>query len=636
MDRSILRSPDSSPLPPQGERRRSVRQKLHSPVYVSFNAAQAGLVIDLSELLDLNEEGFAVQTSERLEVNRAVTLCLDLPETKSYIHGSGQVIWSDDSGRTGIRFSFLPDRSRKVLKEWLFSNLLVASSNHAARTEQLVRHRQQAPADEAIADNVSSPVSPPSFANQSVTATSDRATLLSTLDEVRGQVREMEEHGLKGAAARANRDAVLHFITDRALHLTGAAGAALAFLTDGQMACRASVGEPAPPVGSAVDVSEGLSGECIRSGLLVTCKDSETDARVDPEVCRALNIGSLMAAPILADFRVVGVLEVFSPYPGTFTTEQGTILERLAELVPKSEKKPEPLNAPRIFTETSRDRLLRAQPRPAGDASARATETGLPAFASANILVEQTAIASAPSQASSDIQSHRSASAKLEAPLARPAQPDAEAEIASVLPAEPPLPNSHYFHLALLATALAVVAMVVGYLLAPVIEKRWAVATPVSQISENTSQPSSALAPVSLASVGASKTRPVSPQALRLQAEQGDAEAQWKLGVLYHSGDSFPQDDAQAVQWYLRSAQQGYVPAQAALGSFYWAGRGVPQSYTEAYFWSQLALAQGDDHSKSLLEGLATQMTQSQVADARQRAEAWLRKHNQEAKLRSN
>ena len=163
MDRSTLRSPDSTPLPPQGERRRSVRQKLHSPVYVSFNAAQAGMVIDLSELLDLNEEGFAVQAASRQEVNRAVTLCLDLPETKSYIHGSGQVIWSDDSGRTGIRFSFLPDRSRHVLKEWLFSNLLVASANHAARTEQLALHRQlEPPADEITADHLTAPSPSPS------------------------------------------------------------------------------------------------------------------------------------------------------------------------------------------------------------------------------------------------------------------------------------------------------------------------------------------------------------------------------------------------------------------------------------------------------------------------------------------
>src|SRR5580693_1582048 len=146
MDRSILRLPDPVAGAPIGERRRSVRQKLHTPVYASFNGPQTGMVVDLSELLDLHEEGFAVQTSERLETNRAVTLCLDLPETRSFVHGSGQVMWSDDSGRGGIRFSALPESSRQILKEWLFANLLIGCSNHAIRSEQLAQQeREQSP-----------------------------------------------------------------------------------------------------------------------------------------------------------------------------------------------------------------------------------------------------------------------------------------------------------------------------------------------------------------------------------------------------------------------------------------------------------------------------------------------------------
>src|SRR5271157_3368410 len=139
MDRSFLRLPDPIAGAPSGERRRFVRQKLHTPVYASFKGPQTGMVVDLSELLDLHEDGFAGQTSERLEMSRAVTLCLDLPETKSFIHGSGQVIWSDDAGRGGIRFSGLPEGSRRILKEWLFANLLIACSNHAVRTGQLTR-----------------------------------------------------------------------------------------------------------------------------------------------------------------------------------------------------------------------------------------------------------------------------------------------------------------------------------------------------------------------------------------------------------------------------------------------------------------------------------------------------------------
>ena len=103
------------------------------------------MVLDLSELLDLSEDGFCVQTSERLEVNRPVTLSLDLPETKAYIHGTGQVVWSDGAGRGGIRFSGLPDSSQRLLKEWLFVNLLIACAHYAARTGQVSGHVEKKP-----------------------------------------------------------------------------------------------------------------------------------------------------------------------------------------------------------------------------------------------------------------------------------------------------------------------------------------------------------------------------------------------------------------------------------------------------------------------------------------------------------
>src|SRR5467141_3946949 len=199
MDRSILRLPDPVAGAPDGERRRRVRQKLHSPVYASFNGPQTGMVVDLSELLDLHEDGFAVQTSERLEINRAVNLCLDLPETKSFIHGTGQVIWSDDAGRGGIRFSGLSESSRKILKEWLFANLLIAGSNHAARTEQLARREageEKLPGPAAVIDTKadakadSKPDSKPDTKTRSVVPISDGSETLSSLEAVGRKVRE--------------------------------------------------------------------------------------------------------------------------------------------------------------------------------------------------------------------------------------------------------------------------------------------------------------------------------------------------------------------------------------------------------------------------------------------------------------
>ena len=115
---------------------------------------------------------------------------------------------------------------------------------------------------------------------------------------------------------------------------------------------------------------------------------------------------------------------------------------------------------------------------------------------------------------------------------------------------------------------------------------------------------------------------------LRKLAGQGDAEAQWQMGVRFHNGEGVPHDDAQAMQWFQRAAEQGHVTAQGALGAYYFAARGAPEDLSKAYFWSVIAMAKGDEISKGRLELLASQMTRAQVYAARQQAEAWIRQHD--------
>ena len=45
-------------------------------------------------------------------------------------------------------------------------------------------------------------------------------------------------------------------------------------------------------------------------------------------------------------------------------------------------------------------------------------------------------------------------------------------------------------------------------------------------------------------------------------AEQGDAEAQYMLADMYDEGHGVPQDDAEAIKWYLKAAEQGHADAQ--------------------------------------------------------------------------
>ena len=78
-------------------------------------------------------------------------------------------------------------------------------------------------------------------------------------------------------------------------------------------------------------------------------------------------------------------------------------------------------------------------------------------------------------------------------------------------------------------------------------------------------------------------------------AEQGNAVAQYKLGVMYENGRGVDVDYQEAVRWYELAAAQGHMHAQTNLGFIYGTGRGVKQNYQEALRLYRLAATQKDD-----------------------------------------
>ena len=85
------------------------------------------------------------------------------------------------------------------------------------------------------------------------------------------------------------------------------------------------------------------------------------------------------------------------------------------------------------------------------------------------------------------------------------------------------------------------------------------------------------------------------------KANQGDAEAQLKVGVRYHRGEGVPQDYVEAAKWIRKAAEQGLDLAQAMLSSMYALGEGVPQDYAEAAKWTRKAAEQGLAASQRML-----------------------------------
>ena len=83
----------------------------------------------------------------------------------------------------------------------------------------------------------------------------------------------------------------------------------------------------------------------------------------------------------------------------------------------------------------------------------------------------------------------------------------------------------------------------------------------------------------------------------RKAAEQGNAFAQVNLGFKYAKGQGVPKDDTEAVKWFRKAAEQGIPKAQFNLGIMYEKGQGVPKDYAEAVKWHRRAAAQG--HAKA-------------------------------------
>jgi S1-C subfamily serine protease len=110
----------------------------------------------------------------------------------------------------------------------------------------------------------------------------------------------------------------------------------------------------------------------------------------------------------------------------------------------------------------------------------------------------------------------------------------------------------------------------------------------------------------------------------RKAAEQGNADAQNKLGCCYAEGRGLKKEPVEAAKWYRRAAEQGNAPAQYNLAVCYQSGSGVLKNFVEAHKWHNLASAQSFKRIKGQLVSpifwLEQSMTREQIAEAQRLA----------------
>lgn len=145
-------------------------------------------------------------------------------------------------------------------------------------------------------------------------------------------------------------------------------------------------------------------------------------------------------------------------------------------------------------------------------------------------------------------------------------------------------------------------------------------------------------------------------------AANGEAEAQYRLGLMFEQGLGTDVDSRAASNWYEQAAAQQSPPALAALSQLYLTGRGVIQDFKEslrlneqaaqqgyapaqhslgvayangvgtfrdpikAHMWFNLASANGYPAAVSSRQRLASSMAQGEVLRAQDRAKQCMQK----------
>jgi TPR repeat protein len=123
---------------------------------------------------------------------------------------------------------------------------------------------------------------------------------------------------------------------------------------------------------------------------------------------------------------------------------------------------------------------------------------------------------------------------------------------------------------------------------------------------------------------GVPQSRAEAMRLYRLAAEQGNAHAQDALGFAYQNGVGVQRDVSEAAKWFRKSADQDNIDAQFNLGEMYELGNGVPQDYVLAYMWFALVASHGTrPYAMRSKDRVAQQMSPDQIAEAQKLAREW-------------
>jgi len=273
----MVETPPATRLLPSFETPRSARHSVVSAM-IAVDIFPDGT---LALLVDISESGAAVQGVIPLSPGSRKQLRWTFPGDAVPAEVTAEVVWSEGKV-SGLHFKDLPQATRTRITRWIDD---CAASSHSL---------------------------PDSGAVSGETAIFGAPTSLFP--------------------DQFDFDAELDTLSHDALAATSAEGAAIAICSHDGFLCRASAGS-APEVGVAIQTRTGLSGHAIRTATPVCCPDAHEDPRVDPQVCRQLNLRAAIIVPVTRAGEVIGVVECFWSAPNAFTDADVQAVSALADSV---------------------------------------------------------------------------------------------------------------------------------------------------------------------------------------------------------------------------------------------------------------------------------------------------------------
>ncbi len=103
--------------------RKEKRKKDRAVVHTHATVDYAGVEQENATLVNLGENGMQVLFGKKIPPTNKVYFQFRLPGQSSSVRLSGQLVWQEWNGRAGVQFVDVPKSSRRLLDEFLASNL---------------------------------------------------------------------------------------------------------------------------------------------------------------------------------------------------------------------------------------------------------------------------------------------------------------------------------------------------------------------------------------------------------------------------------------------------------------------------------------------------------------------------------